>query len=98
MSIGMMLAVAPLTSTVLASVNRHQTGMASGLNSSLSRLGGLIVVALLGAVMAAKGDALLEPFSHALVLMAIVAALGGVAAFFGLRGNWRRTDNPFKKA
>jgi EmrB/QacA subfamily drug resistance transporter len=98
MSIGMMLAVAPLTSTVLASVDRHQTGMASGLNSALSRLGGLIVVALLGAVMAAKGDALLKPFSHALVLMAIVAALGGVAAFFGLRGSWRRTDNPIEKA
>jgi len=98
MSIGMTLAVAPLTSTVLASVDRHQTGMASGLNSALSRLGGLIVVALLGAVMAAKGDALLRPFSHALVLMAIVAALGGVAAFFGLRGSWRRTDNPLEKA
>jgi len=97
MSIGMMLAVAPLTSTVLASVDRHQTGMASGLNSALSRLGGLIVVALLGAVMAAKGDALLKPFSHALVLMAIVAALGGVAAFFGLQGNWRRTDKPVEK-
>ena len=97
MSIGMMLAVAPLTSTVLASVDRHQTGMASGLNSALSRLGGLIVVALLGAVMAAKGDALLKPFSHALVLRAIVAALGGVAAFFGLQGNWRRTDKPVEK-
>jgi predicted MFS family arabinose efflux permease len=98
MSIGMMLAVAPLTSTVLSSVDRHQTCMASGRNSALSRLGGLIVVALLGAVMAAKGDALLKPFSHALVLMAIVAALGGVAAFFGLRGSWRRTDNPIEKA
>jgi len=97
MSIGMTLAVAPLTSTVLASVDRHQTGMASGLNSALSRLGGLIVVALLGAVMAAKGDALLRPFSHALVLMAIVAALGGVAAFFGLQGNWRRADKGSQK-
>jgi EmrB/QacA subfamily drug resistance transporter len=97
MSIGMTLAVAPLTSTVLASVDRHQTGMASGLNSALSRLGGLIVVALLGAVMAAKGDALLKPFSHALVLMAIVAALGGVAAFFGLQGNWGRADKGSQK-
>ena len=34
MSIGMTLAVAPLTSTVLAAVEKHQTGMASGLNSS----------------------------------------------------------------
>ena len=90
MSIGMTLAVAPLTSTVLASVDRHQTGMASGLNSALSRLGGLIVVALLGAVLAAKGEALLGPFARALIVMGLVAALGGVAAFFGLRGSWRR--------
>jgi EmrB/QacA subfamily drug resistance transporter len=98
MSIGMAIAVAPLTSTVLSSVDRHQTGMASGLNSALSRLGGLIVVALLGAVLVAKGDALLRPFSHALVIMGIVAASGGVAAFFGLQGHWRRTDKPFEKA
>ena len=92
MSIGMAIAVAPLTSTVLAAVDSHQTGMASGLNSALSRLGGLIVVALLGAVLAAKGDALLGPFASALVVMGIVAALGGVASFFGLSGKWRRTD------
>jgi hypothetical protein len=48
-------------------------------------------------VMAAKGDALLKPFSHALVLMAIVAALGGVAAFFGLKGNWGRADKGSQK-
>jgi EmrB/QacA subfamily drug resistance transporter len=97
MSIGMAIAVAPLTSTVLASVDEHQTGMASGLNSALSRLGGLIVIALLGAVLAAKGEALLRPFAHALVVMGVVAALGGAAAFFGLRGNWRRTDKPLEK-
>ena len=90
MSAGMALAVAPLTSTVLASVDRQHTGMASGLNSALSRLGGLVVVALLGAVLAASGDALLRPFAIALVAMAFVAALGGAAAYFGLGGNWRR--------
>ena len=94
MSIGMTLAVAPLTSTVLASVEKHHTGMASGLNSALSRLGGLIVVAMLGAVLIASGDALLKPFAAALAAMAVVAALAGIAAFFGLRGNWRRQPEP----
>ena len=87
MSIGMTLAVAPLTSTVLAAVEKHQTGMASGFNSAVARLGGLIVVALLGAVLMGQGDALLGPFAKALIAMGIVAALGGVAAFFGLAGN-----------
>jgi hypothetical protein len=93
----MALAVAPLTSTVLEAVDRHQTGMASGLNSALSRLGSLIVVALLGAVLAAKGEALLRPFAFAMTVMGIVAALGGVAAFFGLSGQWRRPDSVREK-
>jgi EmrB/QacA subfamily drug resistance transporter len=92
MSVGMTLAVAPLTSTVLASVDKHQTGMASGFNSAVARLGGLIVVALLGAVLTGSGDALLKPFSIALIAMAVTAAMGGAAAFFGLRGKWKRHE------
>ena len=91
MSLGMTLAVAPLTSTVLAAVKRHQTGMASGFNSAVARLGGLIAVALLGAVLAGSGKAMLAPFATALVVMGIVAALGGAASFFGLSGPWRRS-------
>jgi EmrB/QacA subfamily drug resistance transporter len=91
-SIGMTLAVAPLTSTVLAAVDKHQTGMASGFNSAVARLGGLIVVALMGAVLMGQGEELLAPFAKALVVMAIVAALGGVAAFFGLAGQWKRHE------
>jgi EmrB/QacA subfamily drug resistance transporter len=91
-SIGMALAVAPLTSTVLAAVDKHQTGMASGFNSAVARIGGLIVVALLGAVLMGTGKDLLGPFSIALVAMAITAALGGAASFFGLRGKWKRHE------
>ncbi len=96
MSIGMALAVAPLTSTVLAAVDKHQTGMASGFNSAVARVGGLIVVALLGAVLMGSGKAMLEPFATALVAMAIVAALGGAASFFGLSGKWKRNPDALK--
>jgi EmrB/QacA subfamily drug resistance transporter len=91
LSIGMMLAVAPLTSTVLASVGKHQTGLASGFNSAVARIGGLIAVALLGAVLAGVGKAMLPPFATALIIMGIVAALGGGVAWFGLRGRWQRS-------
>ena len=94
MSIGMTLAVAPLTSTVLAAVEKHQTGMASGFNSAVARLGGLIVVAMLGAVLINTGEALLAPFSTTLIAMAVTAALAGAAAFFGLQGKWRRQREP----
>jgi predicted MFS family arabinose efflux permease len=99
MSVGMTLAVAPLTSTVLASVGKHQTGMASGFNSAVARLGGLIAVALLGAVLANRGKAMLAPFAAAMVVTGIVAALGGIVAWFGLSGRWRRsTPNSSSRA
>jgi predicted MFS family arabinose efflux permease len=90
MSIGMTLAVAPLTSTVLAAVGKHQTGLASGFNSAVARLGGLIAVALMGAVLAKHGKEMLGPFADALIAMGVIAALGGVASWFGLSGTWQR--------
>ena len=42
-SAGMAIAVAPLTTAVLGSVDEHHVGTASGLNSAVSRGGGLIV-------------------------------------------------------
>ncbi|MEO7504013.1 MAG: MFS transporter [Sphingomicrobium sp.] len=84
MALGMALIVAPLTSAVLGSVEEHQTGMASGFNSALSRTGGLIAVALLGGVLAGGGKAMLGPFAAALVAMAVVAASGAIAAWVGL--------------
>ncbi len=83
-ALGMTIAVAPLTSAVLASVDSAHTGMVSGFNSALSRTGGLIATALLGAVLAVDGDRLLSAFAAALVVAAITAALSGLAAFVGL--------------
>jgi hypothetical protein len=68
--------------------------MASGFNSAVARLGGLIAVALLGAVLAQSGKTMLGPFSVALIIMGVVAALGGAAAWFGLSGRWRRGTSP----
>ena len=85
MAAGMSLAVAPLTSAVLVSVEAEHTGMVSGFNSALSRTGGLIGVALLGAVLASSGQAILKPYKVALLIAAAVAALAGVAALLGLK-------------
>ena len=85
-ALGMSILVAPLTSTVLISVDRQHTGMVSGFNSALSRAGGLLGVSLLGAVLAEKGDALLGAYAVAMVIGAVIAALSGLVSFIGLRG------------
>jgi predicted MFS family arabinose efflux permease len=46
--LGLAATVAPLTTTVLASVHRDDSGIASAVNNAVSRVSGLIVVALLG--------------------------------------------------
>jgi MFS family permease len=89
MAIGMAVAVAPLTSAVLASVDAEHTGMVSGFNSALSRTGGLIATALLGGVLGAEGPALLHAFSGAMLVSAAVAAGASATALIGLAGKRR---------
>ncbi|RST31668.1 MFS transporter [Sphingomonas ginkgonis] len=87
MALGMALAVAPLTSTVLAPVDAKHTGTASGLNSAVARLGGLIATALLGGVLALKSGALLGGFHHALFACAATGVLAGGAALLTVGGD-----------
>lgn len=86
LALGMTIAVAPLTSSVLGSVEEQHVAMASGFNSAVARTGGLIATALLGAVLSSEGAALFASFHFAMFVSAAVAALGTVVALTMLPG------------
>ena len=74
--LGLAATVAPLTATVLDSVEERHVGIASGANNGISRVAGLFGIAILGALISASfsssldanlGDAPLGPGSAAAV-------------------------------
>lgn len=78
---GMGLCVAPLTASVMASVAADHVGTASGFNSAVARIGGLIATALLGFVFAIGGSPamLVAAFRIAAICCAVCAALAAVS-------------------
>ena len=86
MATGMTIAVAPLTASVLGSVEEQHVAMASGFNSAVARTGGLIATALLGAVLSSEGKQLFAGFHDAMTVAAVVAALGSMVALTMLGG------------
>ncbi len=86
MAAGMTVAVAPLTSAVLGSVEEKHVAMASGLNSAVARTGSLIATALLGAVLASKGSQLFASFHVAMFMSAGVAAVASLVGLTMLGG------------
>jgi EmrB/QacA subfamily drug resistance transporter len=58
--LGLAATVAPLTATVLDSVEERRVGIASGINNGVSRVAGLLAIAVLGAVISAHFGAVLD--------------------------------------
>jgi hypothetical protein len=87
-ALGISCAAAPLTNAVLSSVDRRHTGAASGLNSAVARVGGVIAVALLGQVLGAVGANVFPAFRMAAVFGVVVAlAASGCALLFNPKAN-----------
>ncbi len=80
-AVGMAIAVAPLTTAVLMSVDSSHVGAASGLNSAVARNGGLVATALIGSVLVMTGPALLSAVEGAAIAGALACAAASLSAF-----------------
>jgi predicted MFS family arabinose efflux permease len=91
MGTGMVVLVAPLTATVLASVDTARAGLASGINNAAARAAGLIAVAALPLLTGMGPEAYRVPaafdraFDRAMPICAGVLVLGSVLAFTMVR-------------
>jgi MFS family permease len=81
LSLGMSLAIAPLTTLILTSVESDRAGIASGVNSAVSRAGSLFAIALLGGVLQKGGPQLFSGFHMAMAVAAIACVLATLAVF-----------------
>ena len=90
--VGMALLVSPLTTTVMASVSKDDSGIDSGINNAISRVASLIVVALLGLLGATHA------YEFAMALCAVLAATAGVISYvmienvYGQKRNRKLSD------
>jgi hypothetical protein len=82
--VGLSFTVSPLTAAILGGIDQRQAGIGSAINNAISRVAGLLAVAAVGAIVAARFSAALAPADE--------AALGARARVFVTEARSRPLD------
>jgi len=83
--VGLSMTVAPLTSAILGAIHPAQAGIGSAVNNAVSRIAGLITVAMLGLIVGQHLDH--AGLDRALLCAAALLVIGGAVSAVGIRNH-----------
>jgi uncharacterized PurR-regulated membrane protein YhhQ (DUF165 family) len=81
--LGLAITVAPLTAAVLGSIHPDQAGIGSAINNAVSRVAGLVAIAMTGTIVGSTLD--VAGFQRGMVVVAALMFLGGIVSWLGIR-------------
>jgi MFS family permease len=81
--VGLSATVAPLTSAILGSIPAEQSGIGSAVNNAVSRVAGLVAIALAGVIVGETVD--VDGFHRGVLATAVLLILGGLVSAVGIR-------------
>ena len=81
--IGLAVTVAPLTSAILGSIDPRHSGIGSAINNAVSRIAGLIAIAILSIVIGSQLTT--EGFRTGMAFAVALLAMGGIISFIGIQ-------------
>jgi EmrB/QacA subfamily drug resistance transporter len=83
--LGLSITVAPLTSAILGSINPQQSGIGSAINNAVSRVAGMVAIAVVGVFVGPTLN--VAGFHIGLLFIAGLLFAGGIISAFGIQNS-----------